>query len=115
MESKHTEGEWAYGYGYRSNAFGIFTKKMLDEGLEEHPICLISPTEKVNETDKANAARIVKCVNAHDELVDIAKQCLFIFSNEANYPEGSIGYRLANKAKDVLIKITGTPINETSL
>lgn len=53
-----TKGEWDYGYGDSSKAFGIYTKKMLDEGLFEHPICLISPIDKVNDTDKANARLI---------------------------------------------------------
>lgn len=65
---KRTKGEWDYGYGDNSKAFGIFTKKMLDEGLLEHPICLISPIETMNEVDKANAAFIVEAVNNHERL-----------------------------------------------
>lgn len=73
-KSLHTKGKWAYGYGGISNSLGIFTKKMLDEGFKESPICLISPTEKMNETDKANAAYIVKCVNGYDTLLEENKR-----------------------------------------
>lgn len=63
-----TSGEWDFGYGDSSGALGIYTKKMLDEGLMEHPICLISPIDKMNDTDMANAKRIVQAVNNYDSL-----------------------------------------------
>lgn len=63
-----TKGEWVIGYGDDSHALGIFTKKMLDEGLNESPICLISPIDKISDTDKANAERIITCVNGWDKL-----------------------------------------------
>lgn len=51
---------------------------------------------------RANAELIVKSVNNYPQLMDIAKRCAFIFGNEANYPEGTIGYRLAKDAKEAL-------------
>lgn len=34
-----------------------------------------------------------------DNLLDIAKQVAFWFGNEANYPEGTNGYRICQQAK----------------
>lgn len=42
----------------------------------------------------------IKKVN--DELASIVKQTLFMFSNEANYPEGTVGYRIAKEAEKAL-------------
>lgn len=63
MANEFIPGPWAAGYGTATHgswgpAFGVFTKKMLDEGLLESPICLISPIDQMNETDKANARLI---------------------------------------------------------
>lgn len=62
-----TAGEWAVGYGDSSNALGIFRKEMLDSGKMESPICLISPVDKVTETDKANAALIAEAPAMYKE------------------------------------------------
>lgn len=87
--NKRTAGQWEYGYGDNSKAFGIFTKKMLDEGLEEHPICLISPIELMNDTDKANAAFICKTVNNYDSLLSALKELTEITRwVEDNYEKG---------------------------
>lgn len=50
------------------------------------------------------AKHIVKAVNSHDMLLDIAKRAAFIFGNEANYPEGTIGYTLCQAAKEAINK-----------
>src|SRR5690348_3636273 len=67
-EVKRTQGEWVIGYGHTSNCLGIFTKKMIDEGIKDNPICLITPIENMNETDKENAEFICKAVNEYDKL-----------------------------------------------
>src|SRR5690348_17229839 len=67
-EVKRTQGEWVIGYGHTSNCLGIFTKKMIDEGIKDNPICLITPIENMNETDKVNAEFICKAVNEYDKL-----------------------------------------------
>ena len=37
-ELKRTQGEWVIGYGHTSNCLGIFTKKMIDEGIKDNTI-----------------------------------------------------------------------------
>lgn len=53
-----TKDKWEVGYGDNSKALGVFTKEMLDKGLHESPICLISPIDKMTDTDLANAKAI---------------------------------------------------------
>lgn len=50
--------------------------------------------------DIFEAYREVKKQN--EKLINVAQSCAFIFGNEANYPEGTIGYRLAKDAKEAL-------------
>lgn len=56
--TKHTPGPWEIGYGDNSHSLGVFTKKMLDTGTAEPPICLVSPITLANDTDNANARLI---------------------------------------------------------
>jgi len=70
LNEVRTQGIWSVGYGHASNSLGLFTKKMLDEGLSEHPICLVSPIETENETDKANAEYTALAVNHLSEIAD---------------------------------------------
>ncbi len=58
------------------------------------------------QTADANAKYICLAVNSHEALLDIAKRALFMFQNEANYPEGTNGYRLAQSAKEAINKCT---------
>jgi hypothetical protein len=52
---------------------------------------------KENKTDLKEENERLKAVN--QELLSIAKAVHFMFSNEANYPEGTRGYYLAQEAK----------------
>lgn len=67
MSNKHTPGPWEPGYGEDSKAFGIFTKQHLESGVIDHPICLISPQDKVNDQDKANAELIASAPALKEE------------------------------------------------
>lgn len=57
---------------------------------------------------KENAETIMKVVNERKALLDenkelkqLAKECLFIFGNEANYPEGTRGHQIAQKCREL--------------
>lgn len=39
------------------------------------------------------------------DMLKIVKQCAFIFGNEANYPEGTVGYTLAQESKAIIDRI----------
>lgn len=93
----YTQGEWDFGYGDSSGALGIYTKKMLDEGTMEHPICLISPIDKMNDTDKANAQRIVTAVNNHDALVSALQKMVEWHEKVATWDKGDNGYYAAKQ------------------
>lgn len=96
QETKHTERKWVINLG------GVITEEFT-EGYKI--ICTPDDIE--------DARIIVKCVNTHNELVNIAKRTIFMFSNEANYPYGTQGYLLAMDAKAVLKKVTDTePIKQ---
>lgn len=43
-------------------------------------------------------------IDSHAELLGIAKTVAFWFSNEANYPEGTLGYRASQEAKAAIEK-----------
>lgn len=46
-----------------------------------------------------------KAIKYHAPLTDIARRVVFMFSNEANYPEGTIGYKFAKDAQELLNEI----------
>lgn len=52
--------------------------------------------------DDESAEEIVKVVNMHEGFVDFAKGIAFMFSNETNYPEGTIGARYRKEAQELL-------------
>jgi hypothetical protein len=56
---------------------------------------------KQREENMANALLIAESPN----LFDISKRCAFMFGNETNYPEGTMGYRLAKDATDIINRI----------
>lgn len=58
-------------------------------------------TPKANEEIDTNRKFVLGAINTHMPLVDIAQRCLFIFGNEANYPEGTMGYMLAEDVKKI--------------
>ena len=58
-----------------------------------------------NEAHEANAAHIVKCVNAHDGLVAFVKQIVDRFERE--YPSDSLCDEILSDAKAHLAKIGG--------
>lgn len=69
MSTKHTPGPWVVGYG---DAVGI--GEVFGVGLETEPdwtpVCILSLSEKVNETDEANALLIAQST----ELLELAEQ-----------------------------------------
>lgn len=60
-----------------------------------------------------NKKFVLDAINNHDALVDVAEWCLSMFSNEANYPEGTIGYKLAQQVKNIFENIE-KPEQDTS-
>ncbi len=67
MESKHTKGEWksVEMVSPTNRFYGSHWWVQTDKKL----IATIEPNGMPEEECEANAAHIVKCVNAHDELV----------------------------------------------
>lgn len=110
-----TKGKWEVGYGDNSKALGVYTKEMLDKGLYESPICLISPIDKINDTDIANAAAIASLPNLIKEnkrlsgltyeLFEALKQ--FIHSVEH---EGVIAGRVVDAVRNAKEVINKNPI-----
>lgn len=110
--NKLTRNEWRYevinkdGVNYKEGDVLIFNPEYF------YPLFMQAYNSDKNRTIE-NADKIVKCVNSHNELVNIAKRTIFMFSNEANYPYGTQGYLLAMDAKAVLKKVTDTePIKQ---
>ncbi len=118
-EVKPTGGKWTYqilrwGADAPCSGFSILSDKKQIAGFNATNSSSIIETDTYKRFPdlaeihftaaeaEANAAHIVKCVNAHDELVSIAKTVKAWFGNEANYPEGTSGYRLAQDAKTLL-------------
>jgi len=50
-------------------------------------------------------AENIKLKRQRDDLLDIAKTVSFWFNNEANYPEGTAGYKLGKKALKTIERI----------
>lgn len=66
--------------------------------------------EQVANISKAGAYDILveqvkELKEENEKLKIIAKAVMIWFGNEANYPEGSEGYRLCQKVKDILTPI----------
>lgn len=95
----HTPGEWAVGKGH--NHYGVFTKNMLDNGLKESPICVISNIFNLTERDRANAARIVTACNNFDEM----KKVLQSFVDYLDSDLSEVEQYLKNNALQVINKI----------
>lgn len=78
MSTKHTQGTWHTG---RTHAGEI---AVFADNKQNTQICTIEPLMS-NEETKANAARIVQCVNSHDELVRALKaaQSVIPYGNES--------------------------------
>jgi hypothetical protein len=71
---KFTPGPWGIGYGNESNALGIYTANCLDNGAFESPVCLISPIDKVDETDMHNARLIASAPELFEILQEMERQ-----------------------------------------
>jgi hypothetical protein len=110
MESKHTKGNWIINLPFPND-----NKKFISNG--ESVICYMTnnPSSSLNNQDEmeANAEHICKCVNAHDELINVLKS----YKNMV----GNTGYSIAKEeakylfdiATQLLQKVTdNTPINE---
>jgi|SRR5882724_488584 len=85
---EHTPTPWAYR-PYRHDDWGWIRATIKVDGV--YPIAAIArgysrdsfDEHRRNGTDpyKANAAHIVKCVNAHEELVNLLGECLRDYSH----------------------------------
>lgn len=100
--TKHTPTPWAVGYGHFSKSFGIYTAEMLNNDLSQSPICIVSPIDKMDETDKANAAHIVKCVNERDDLI-AALQDMYNWTCKIN--AGDDGDQAQQRSLSILQKV----------
>jgi len=108
LNEVRTQGIWSVGYGHASNSLGLFTKKMLDEGLSEHPICLVSPIETENETDKANAEYTALAVNNLASLAEALGNLHHACMMDSDIPTAwwSKHKETVAKAKEALNKIS---------
>lgn len=117
-EGKHTTGDWV-----RDGFFivGGINKETYD-GQKGRIVCDLCPETEyeyvhpvLNEEEfNANAKLIASAPTLKSEneklreqnrvLLGIAKQVAFVFGNEANYPEGTMGYRMAKEATEAINK-----------
>lgn len=119
MESKHTKGIW---YWKGQTIYTLNQKDTLTIATVYSPETMynIRPynEEKENEEGEANADYIVKCVNAHDELVAVLKSlnaALDRYWNSENKSDSFIKEicRYQSKAELLLDKISlYTPIKQ---
>lgn len=69
----------------------------------EIEICVCTEDDEIPRSQaEANALLISEAKN----LLDIAQRVVFIFGNENNYPEGTMGYRIWKDANEILTRIT---------
>ena len=76
-KTQHTQGEWSVSV----QGDDVFIRP---ENIMKRAICKIYPREDENETAEANAERIVKCVNMHDELVETLRKLEMGLNNIAS-------------------------------
>ena len=101
---KHTQGEWYLTDGLLHdlnvcpiNYYEISNKK--DMLWVAH---VAAGSMRVDGEAEANA----KLISAAPELLQVVKKALAIFGSEEHYPEGTIGYRIAQDAKKAISKAT---------
>lgn len=100
---KHTQGEWKIDVKEDQGEIEINSIAPLNSKTPSWyslAVCFIHKGR--GDEPLANA----KLIAAAPDLLDIAKRTLFIFDNECNYPEGTIGYELAQSAKAAIKKAT---------
>ncbi len=77
MENTYTKGPWVTGVGFWDESTGlnpalaIFEKSEVPSEGAATAICLISPIDKVNPTDMANAKLIVAAPELLDALIEL--------------------------------------------
>ncbi len=81
-----------------------FNKKAIRVVGEDTAVIEVHPDSDYRTKEAAGeiGVELVKRWNMHDNLLSIAKRCAFIFGNEANYPEGTQGYRIAQECKQLI-------------
>lgn len=97
--SKHTPGPWLYGYGHVVG-IGEVLGVGLDMNPDWKPICILSPSEDVNETDGANAALI----SSAPDLLEALKYVVAV------YEKGTCGHTVEiafNQCRAAIAKATG--------
>lgn len=101
INGKHTPGEWKFNTNKRTRS----TETDLTTDIDPLPFITIIHNESKYSEAEANAARIVLAVNNFNELVYIAQRAAITFGNESNYPSGTIGHTLGQRAKELLSKL----------
>lgn len=97
----HTPGPWKTGF-YRSDGkeqLAVWAES-IKEGEKGHPVCLVSPVEKMDERDEANA----RLIAAAPELIRSLRTCVEFIGDGM----GSWSFVLAAKA--AIAKVEGTPV-----
>lgn len=104
-----TPGPWAI-FEHRDHS-GIaigprYNKPYFTDGEVEH-VCRISPPGRaVNDEERANAALIVRAVNAHDDLVEALERLLRLAENNVDRIDG-IEHEVIINTRSVLKKARG--------
>lgn len=96
--NNYTKGKWHTETIEKEGEIHIFS--------DTYPTYAIATcySEPLDEETKANAEIICKAVNMFPDFVDMVKRVEFLFGNEANYPEGTMGYRINKEATELLKK-----------
>ena len=80
-------------------------KYVADDNYDEKSKHLIAAFKAgANWQKEQSSIQYKELIDSHAELLGIAKTVAFWFSNEANYPEGTLGYRASQEAKAAIEK-----------
>lgn len=92
--SKHTPAPWKIGEAKTQKSLAIFQDKAQEDGKIYHAICLISPLDKVEEVDLANA----KLIAAAPELLEACNIALRYFNGIDTESQSEAAFHALNNA-----------------